>query len=514
MRKAVFAVLVVILVLLSLSMAFGEEPSLRSAPFSSSFIKYLEGVRSGAIEKNYGLIPLPLDLGRHKRDPHATRLAQPSRYDLRDLGYVTSVKDQDPYGTCWAFATFGSLESHLLVIGDGIYDFSERNLINLCYYDDPWNRGGNVFQSMAYLSRGDGPVLEYEDPYSLGPGASPILGRTLYVENVVVLPGRESVFDNDYIKDAIMTYGAVYTSMYFDNAFYDLPSMTYYCGVSGLEPNHAVVLVGWDDNMVVPGAPGPGVWIVKNSWGTAFGDNGYFYVSYYDLYIANHIAYFEDEDDINDGDFDVLYYDDLGLCDGLMYTGSSSIYGANVFYAPYDCYLEGVVLSLYDLGGGYVDYTVRVYVGYSTPPNVGSAAPDAVKTGRAEYTGYYTVRLNSPLYIGRGESFAVVIELRPQNPSNAYPLGIELRIPGVSSNVTISPGESFISSNGADWEDLYNYFLINNWGNVSLKAIVTSSYSPPPSGGGGGGGCSASGAGSLGLALLLLAPAVLALRRR
>lgn len=512
MRRIAFTLLVV-LVFGLVPFAYSEEPSLKGAPLNPEFIKYLNRVKSGGLGKNYGLIPLLFDIGKHKRESYEAKQALPSRYDLRERGLVTSVKDQGSYGTCWAFATFGALESDLLVLGRGAYDFSERNLINRCGYDDPWNTGGNILKSMAYLSRGDGPVLESQDPYSLGPGASPLYDRVLYVENTIVLPGRENVFDNEYIKEVIYEYGAVYTSMFYDDPFYDPVTKTYYCGSSGFETNHAIVLVGWDDNIVVPGAPGRGAWIVKNSWGRGWGDNGYFYISYYDIYVANHIAFFIDEHDINDGVLDVLYYDDLGLGTGLRYSGSASIYGANVFRAPYDSYLNAVVLGVSGyLGNGYVDYVIRVYKGYSSPPNVGSVSPDAVKSGRLYYTGYYTIRLDSPLYLDSGDPFVIVVELRPQYPDSSYPLGIELRVPGYSSAVTIGRGESFISPNGRDWEDLYNYFLTFGFGNISLKAIVTPYSAPPPSGGGGG-GCSASEA-SVGLLLLSLAPVLLMLRRK
>lgn len=503
MKRVVFAVLVLVLVLGS--SVFGEELPFKSAPLNPEFIKYLERVKSG--ERNYGLMPLPLDLGKHKKEDFKSKIALPYRYDLRDHALVTSVKDQGSYGTCWAFATYGSLESHLLVRGKGTYDFSERNLVNRCGYDDPWNSGGNIFMSMAYLSRRSGPVYETEDPYSLGPGSSPILNGVIYVENALVLPGRENVYDNDYIKEIIYQYGAVYTSMFYDSSFYNDYYKSYYCGYSGYEPNHAVVLVGWDDNYFVPGAPGRGAWIVKNSWGTSWGERGYFYVSYYDLYIANHIAYFKDKDDINAGDFDVLYHDYCGMWDGLP--GSDRIYGANVFQASYESRLRGVVISVYDLNGGYVDYTVRVYVGYSTPPNVSSVTPDAVKSGRLYYTGYYTIELDSSPYLDVGEPFVVVVELRPQYPSGAYPLGLEKRISGVSSMVTINPGESFVSSDGVSWTDLYNYYSSYGWGNLSIKAII-SSYSS--SSGGAGGGCSTS-YGSMGM-LLVLAPFTFLLVRR
>lgn len=179
-----------------------------------------------------------------------------------------------------------------------------------------------------------------------------------------------------------------------------------------------------------------------------------------------------------------------------------------MFRAPYESRLRGVVISVYDLNDGYVDYTVRVYIGQSTPPNVSTTA-DVVKSGRLYYTGYYTIEFDNPPILDPNEPFVVVVELKPQYPFGAYPLGLEKRISGVSSIVSINQGESFISSNGINWVDLYDYYSSHGWGNLSIKAIV-SSYSSYSSGG--GGGCSTS-YGSIGM-LLVLAPFAFLLVRR
>ncbi|MCS7234124.1 MAG: lectin like domain-containing protein, partial [Synergistetes bacterium] len=207
----------------------------------------------------------------------------------------------------------------------------------------------------------------------------------------------------------------------------------------------------------------------------------------------------------------VLYNDYCGMNNGLMYAGSTRIYGANAFQALYDSYLMGVVLSVFMLNGGYVDYTIRVYAGYSTPPRIGSVSPDAIESGRLYYTGYYTIKLSNPPYLSAGEPFVVVVELRPQFPSRAYPLGCESYISGYCSNVIINRGESFVSPDGIVWYDLYNYYSKDGYGNLSIKAII-SFYSSPPSGGGGG-GCSAGGS-SLGLVFILSLPVLFVLRRR
>ena len=89
----------------------------------------------------------------------------PSKYDLRTLGKVTPVRDQGTSGSCWAFSTYGSLESSILVSTGQSLDLSENNLKNTAGFDWGPNSGGNDMMSTAYLTRWSGPVSESADPY-------------------------------------------------------------------------------------------------------------------------------------------------------------------------------------------------------------------------------------------------------------------------------------------------------------------------------------------------------------
>ena len=131
-----------------------------------------------------------------------------------------------------------------------------------------------------------GTVLESQDPTSGKDVLSPLLGNLLHVQNVIFIK-RNSYLDNDGIKDAILRYGGVVTGMLYSSD-YLRGSSYYYTGSTYTD--HSVVIVGWDDNYsrnnfeITP--PGDGAFIVKNSWGDEWADNGYFYVSYYDRKFA------------------------------------------------------------------------------------------------------------------------------------------------------------------------------------------------------------------------------------
>ena len=213
-----------------------------------------------------------------KTSSNQAKLSASASYDLRTLNRVTSVKDQGSAGVCWAFATYSSLESNLLP-GEN-RDFSENNMKNLLSssysegFDRGANDGGNEFISTAYLARWSGPVAESGDPYSYSGVSSGNPPLQKHIQDVLFLPERTGPLDNDGIKSAIQNYGAVFTSMYYDNAYYSPTKHSYY--YSGLtSANHAVAIVGWDDsydrNSFSRVPSGNGAFIIKNSWGNRLG---------------------------------------------------------------------------------------------------------------------------------------------------------------------------------------------------------------------------------------------------
>ena len=139
----------------------------------------------------------------------------------------------------------------------------------------------------AYLLRWDGPVDEADDPYApyaSTPNPASDAADRAHVHEVLYLPSRTSSTDTRDLKWAVMTYGAVYTTMYWTGSAYRDATTSYYCAGTGA--NHAVDIVGWDDahpaTAFASPPAGPGAFLVRNSWGTDFGDGGYFWVSYYD----------------------------------------------------------------------------------------------------------------------------------------------------------------------------------------------------------------------------------------
>ena len=462
------------------------------APFCSEYMKWLHAhsvIYKNAEGHGLGLIPAPVDLAGSSPDtwsgitsgstsgtPAGTSTpgqsgtsstGYPLSYDLRSLGKNAPVRDQGQDGNCWAFASINSLESSLLP-GDR-EQFSENNLKNLHGFDVAPNAGGNDFMATAYFARWSGPVSAASDPYMDGSSQSPsFLPIEKHVQQVLFIPPRTGPTSNDNIKSAIMDYGAVYSTIRWEDSAYNSRTGSYYYSGNG-DPNHAIDIVGWDDsysrnNFATP-APGDGAFICQNSWGTNWGDQGFFYMSYYDSRIGRDNAMFTAEPSTN---YQKIYqYDPYGWVANFG-LGSDTAYFANVFTASGSEQLKAV--SFYTTAT-YADYDVKVFLDPDQGP-ISSLGYQASQSGNFAMPGYHTVVLDSPINLKAGERFSVAV--RARSPGWNFPIAIEYPISGYSGSATASAGQSYISSDGGSWQDLTTSQPNTN---VCIKAFTTSSGS-------------------------------------
>jgi C1A family cysteine protease len=377
------------------------------------------------------------------------RLSAPVSYDLRTLGLVTPIKDQGNCGSCWTFGTYASLESSILKTGRSTQDFSENHLKN--YHGFDWGPcdGGNDLISSAYLSRGDGPVDEKDDPYHdyddrPSPGGIPryYVGQTLW-------------FDTDTeIKESVMNLGALTTSMYWDDNFFNNTTDTYYySGTQGT--NHCIAIIGWDDNKVVSGTTVKGAWLIKNSWGNSWGDQGYFWISYADSRGANRGVSFSQATSPYKSVYD---YDDFGFVQSW-----SSPYGFNAYTPNSNESLKAV--GFYTLTDS-ASYEIKIFDDFQNGKLTNLLSST---TGTALFQGYHAVDLSSDVPLKKGDKFYVSLHL---SSGGEYPLASDGRISGYSSNCTANPGESYWSFDGSTWSDLNPY---DPTANFSIKALVGTS---------------------------------------
>ncbi|MBQ0105288.1 MAG: Ig-like domain-containing protein [Armatimonadetes bacterium] len=244
-------------------------------------------------------------------------LSIPSAYDSRNYGFVTPVRQQSPWGTCWAHASIHSMESSYLIengLSSDMVSFSPLNLAWKCRSDIPdyedvdadtidrvLNSGGNSANATTYLKNLTGPVWEADDPY-----VDPYTTKNRQPEKAAAIMGSYNLITSHgqfsdeqkikIVKAYIMRYGAAYISYNSADTGYlakdDLETF-YYPENSG--NNHAVTLVGWDDEFdnanfmydpkdyVPEGVEPKGAWLCKNSWHSSWGAmGGYFWISYHE----------------------------------------------------------------------------------------------------------------------------------------------------------------------------------------------------------------------------------------
>lgn len=367
----------------------------------------------------------------------------PTQYDLREKERMSVVKNQGSYGTCWAFAATSALESALLPEENDLFSVDHMSMSNS--FDADQYEGGEYTMGMAYLASWQGPVYESDDPYGDGK-TDGSLKPVKHVQEMRVIDGK----DYEAIKEAVFKYGGVTTSLYStirssqgDSEYYKR-STNSYCYIGTEKPNHDVLIIGWDDNYPKENfsvnLEGDGAFICQNSWGDSFGDNGVFYVSYYDTNVGTHnVVYTRIEDTDN---YDNIYQSDLCGWRGNLGFEKEEIYGANVFTAEKD---EMVAAAGFYATSADTEYEVYIVNDFQNEASLTTRTQ--VASGTLEQAGYYTIDFDQEISVKAGEKFAVMLYLK--TPGSQYPLAIEYDSQeSYMDSVDLDDGEGYISYTG------------------------------------------------------------------
>ena len=367
----------------------------------------------------------------------------PTKYDLREKRRVSEIRDQGTYGTCWAFAATSALESSLMPEENLLFSvdhMSMSNSFNVSQYD-----GGDYTMGMAYLAAWQGPVYDADDPYGDGVTRDD-LTAVKHVQEIRIIDGK----DYQGIKEAVFKYGGVQTSLYSTITSSKAKTQYYnrdtnsYCYMGSEKPNHDVVIIGWDDNYPKENfnvdLEGDGAFICQNSWGTQFGDNGVFYVSYYDTNVGTHNVVYTGIE--NTDNYDNIYQSDLCGWVGKMGYDKEDMYGANVFTAGSAETLKAA--SFYATAS---DTSYKLYVVKNFNNEYSFSDRTLVAEGTLEDAGYYTVNFDDSIEVEAGERYAIVLYIN--TPGSTHPMAIEYNSGDKSmSNVDLGDGEGYISYDG------------------------------------------------------------------
>mgnify|MGYP002584755542 FL=1 len=400
-----------------------------------------------------------------------------------------SIRNQNPYGTCWGFAPTSLAELSVLNNDGTLLDLSELHSIYFAYhYTSADGKDGVKYLPTAssnYLFMGGDPSFIYHTyanwvgaadektaPYSeaavtLESGLSNdiAMNDSAHLRNFYIV----NKADRKYIKQLIKEYGGVGMSYYDDNQYYDYSTNSYYSTVSG-NTNHAISVVGWDDDKVT-NSSNKGAWLVRNSWGSdKYSHFGYFWMSYDEPSIYDRVYALDCVSDTGSSDddfYDHNYQYDLSAYSqyGWIGTGTSSTI-ANIFTATGTQSLKAVGVETQNPN---INYTVNIYTDIANSSNPESGTLVRTQTGSFTYQGFHTIKMDNPLTLTKGEKFSVVIKLESMDGKSGayYVMESKYNLGNAASwYCGGEKGQSFYYNYG--WRDMVE----SRGGNVRIKAYT------------------------------------------
>lgn len=439
----------------------------------------------------------------------------PSSYDLRIENRVSPVRNQSPWGTCWTFAAIASMESTYRTLHNKSESLGIDLNLNLSEMFPSWfvykspgkgksfglpnpkkdimHQSGTSYQITALFSR-LGTVSEDVLPYPSNkssyengkykPDKLPedYEKSNIYLKEVYQIGTIKNNAVINLVKNLIIQKGAVYAHYYSQSSSYlhnkGSKSTSYFNNSkSRTKTNHAVIIIGWDDNysrenFAKSMRPSKnGAWLIQNSRGESWGDKGCFWMSY-EQYIESAALFIADKESTRLKHYG---YDDLG-CTGCLGSASSkgvSYLAANVFRSGGRETLKEIAFYTMDNNAFYEAYIYKLGKGKnrpSSPVNNNNSCAVSIPESFIPFAGYHTVKLSKDVNLDEGEYFSVVIKMR--TPYYEYPVAMEIQTP-VNKSVLVNQGESYFAIANSKWYDGAKDFQTPR--NACIKAFTVES---------------------------------------
>ena len=397
------------------------------------------------------------------------------------------VRDQNPFGTCWAFAGIGSFEYTVDKKTGSNTDYSEEHMIQRLskngdtgYQITSKDTGGNEYMYSGYFTSGYGPVSDSLFPYDTTKSTLQIIPSILnakgnyratdvqFFKTTDDANGALNSETVNTVKQAVYNNGSVTCGITWDSSMIQKDKVSYYNNDDNArnDSNHEVLIVGWDDDYSADhfkGVTKNGAWLVRNSWGNNIGDNGYFWVSYQDKSLIPSCtirSYEEVSDD------DTIYnLDESGaLYPQVTYDGTSQVGFINSFSLKKREKLKEVTFYEAETGAQYQLFYVPVKDDGSL--DIGNKQAITEKK-TLDFPGYHTEKITKEINVKK----AAIMVMIDSNEDSAG-LGAEGSISDGRKKLyipTLEKGQSYIYANG-ELDDLYD--MGTNFGNWSIKLVT------------------------------------------
>lgn len=453
------------------------------------------------------------------------------KYDLREVNAVSKIKNQFRDGGCRSFAALGALESHIKLKTGVELDLSENNFENrqgFYFGTNNVRQGRNRNSDLPYLVN-YGPILEEDDPYIpmkgeggegnyltqeqvnnaaknpvLKDGVKQIMGfeflktvdtaKVISAEDDELLQIKEAIAKNGgVVADMYMAHDGNKTFPYTDVKYYNPETKAYYFDgkdsdrtskyktveADGVKygANHAITIVGWDDDFSKDNFTTKpeidGAWIVRDAQSEAFGDKGYFYVSFQSVSMGENPYVFTE---VIEPQYGIYQHDELaftGYREGINFATDEKDVLFNRYKAVSDSKIEKIGFYTTKKNAEYEVYLIPDFNSFATDAkDLGEDEAEEfykliqeykILSGIADNAGYHTLDIpaDEAISLTKGKDFAVGIWTRnsdAEDPDHKYDMVVEEKnIMGQGKNAKVGEEETYVYDKEMGFMDLNKY---------------------------------------------------------